>query len=372
MNNSVNGMSKVNSHNEWSELKEVIVGDGFPSSLPVLDYSFRLFFHDNLRQYRDYQFGDQFVTERHVEEHHEDLEKFVSVLKGLGVVVKRPKVPEKIHPIKTPAWNSTIHPALNVRDMAMIVGDTIIESSPSQRYRYFENMMMSHLFLEYFKSGHNWIQSPKPIMTDMSFDMSYIDESTGEAGYYDKFRSTESYLDCGHEIMFDAANCVRMGAHIMMNVSNENQHLGAEWLRRTLGDRYTVWEVALTDSHIDSTFLPLRPGLALVMKPDMIDKLPKPIQSWDLIYVPMRDRSTEEKASQDLRLASPRIELNVLSVNENTIICHPQYQQTLNDKLSKYKIDAIGSPIRHCEIFSGAHHCTTLDVCRDSIYEDYF
>jgi glycine amidinotransferase len=362
----------VNSHNEWDQLTEVIVGDGFSSKLPVLDYSFRLFFHDNLWELRDYQFGDEFVTKRHVEEHAEDLDKFVTLLKSLNVEVKRPKVPKKIHKVSTPAWSSTIHPALNVRDMAMIVGDTIIESPPSQRYRYFENQLLSHLFLEYFKQGAKWIHAPKPVMTDNSFDMSYIDDVTGETGYYDKFKSDDHYLDCGHEIMFDAANCIRMGAHILMNVSNENQWLGAKWLQQAVGDKYTVWPVPLTDSHIDSTILPLRPGLAIVMKPDIKDKLPKPLQSWDLIYIPMRNRSLADFEAQNLKLASPRIELNVLSVSPELIICHPQYESELNNRLKKYKIEAIGSPFRHCEIFSGAHHCTTLDVNRKSKYENYF
>ncbi len=33
----------VNSHNEWDQLEEVIVGDGFPTSIPALDFSFKLF-----------------------------------------------------------------------------------------------------------------------------------------------------------------------------------------------------------------------------------------------------------------------------------------------------------------------------------------
>ena len=365
-------MSVVNSHNEWDPLEEVIIGDGFPESIPILDYTFRLFFHDNLWESRDYQFGDDFVNKRHVKEHREDIEAFVNLLISLGVTVKRPKLPKKIDKIKTPVWDSTIHPALNVRDMAMVVGDTIIESPPTLRYRYFENQLMSHLFLEYFKSGCKWIQSPKPIMTDNSFDLSYVDETTGGKQYYENIKGRDHYLDCGHEIMFDAANCVRMGRHILMNVSNENQRLGAKWLQSTLGDDYVVWPAPITDSHIDSSFLPLRPGLGLIMRPIVKDLLPEPLQDWDLIYIPMRDRGMDEYNQQGLRLASPRIELNVLSINPETIICHPQYEDILNRELKKYKIRAIGSPFRHCEIFSGAHHCTSLDIRRSGVKEDYF
>lgn len=365
-------MSLVNSHNEWDPLEEVVIGDGFPETIPVLDYTFRLFFHDNLWDKKDYQFGEDFVNKRHVKEHREDIESFVDLLTSMGVVVRRPKVPKKIGKVKTPVWDSTIHPALNVRDMAMVVGDTIIESPPTLRYRYFENQLLSHLFLEYFKSGCRWIQSPKPIMTDNSFDLSYVDETTGGKQYYEELKTRPHYLDCGHEIMFDAANCVRMGRHILMNVSNENQRLGANWLQSALGSEYVVWQAPITDSHIDSSFLPLRPGLGLIMRPIVKELLPEPLQKWDLVYIPMRNRDPGEYSKQSLRLASPRIELNVLSITPDTIICHPQYVDVLNSALKKYKIEAIGSPFRHCEIFSGAHHCTSLDVRRDSKLEDYF
>lgn len=363
---------QVSSHNEWDPLEEVIIGDGFPEELPMLDFSFKVFFSDNLNEGFDYKHGDEAVCKRHVQEHAEDLDKFVELLKSLGVTVKRPKVPKRLYKIKTPCWSSTIHPALNVRDMCMVVGDTIIETPPTLRYRYFENQLLSHIFLEYFKSGAKWIQAPKPIMTDRSFDLSYVEESTGEEISFESMRSLPHHLDHEQEIMFDAANCVRMGTHILMNVSNNNQKLGARWLQDTLGDKYTVWTSGITDSHIDSSFLPLRPGVALIMRPIVKELLPKPLQSWDLIHIPMRDRTEDELNKQGIKLASPRIELNVLSVSPELIICHPEYEKTLNEHLKKYKIEAIGTPFRHCEIFSGAHHCTSLDVRRKGQLENYF
>ena len=86
----------------------------------------------------------------------------------------------------------------------------------------------------------------------------------------------------------------------------------------------------------------------------------------------MRDRTEDELNKQGIKLASPRIELNVLSVSPELIICHPEYEKTLNEHLKKYKIEAIGTPFRHCEIFSGAHHCTSLDVRRKGQLENYF
>ena len=86
----------------------------------------------------------------------------------------------------------------------------------------------------------------------------------------------------------------------------------------------------------------------------------------------MRERSQEEKNKQGIALASPRIELNVFSISPEVILCHTQYEEILNKKLKKYNIEAIGTPFRHCEIFSGAHHCTTVDIRRKSKLENYF
>jgi hypothetical protein len=100
--------------------------------------------------------------------------------------------------------------------------------------------------------------------------------------------------------------------------------------------------------------------------------LPVELQSWDLVHIPTRHRSQSEKEAQGIKLASPRIELNVLSISPELIICHSQYEAELNKVLAKYGITAMGTPFRHCEIFAGAHHCTTLDVRRKSKYENYF
>jgi glycine amidinotransferase len=208
-------------------------------------------------------------------------------------------------------------------------------------------------------------------MTDSSFDLSYFRANKDAYNEYKELIKSNP-LDCGYEIMFDAANIMRLGNHILFNASTENARLGAKWLRSHLSNEYTIWEINIADSHIDSSFLPLRPGLALITREDFWNKLPAPLQKWDKIYIPQRDRSHEEFKAQGIRLASPRIELNLFSVSPELVICHPEYEKELNKKLKPYGITAIGSRMRHCEIFAGAHHCTTLDIRRKSILENYF
>lgn len=366
--------SPVCSHNEWDPLEEVIVGDGFPEEMPMLDFSFQHFFHDNIFGKQIYsEMCHMCITKRHVAEHNEDIENFASLLSSHGITVKRPKIPTKYKNTKTLAWTSSNYPALNVRDLTMVIGDEIIEVSSSSRWRYFENDYMKHLFLDYFKRGAKWTQSPKPIITDNSFDMSYVYRTPGAEEHYNSLRTKHAHpLDCGIEIMYDAANCMRLGKHILFNASTDHDRLGAQWLQRHLGDKYKVWVVEIADSHIDSIFLPLRPGLAIVTDINVIGKLPTPLQQWDFVHVPIIERSSEHMKKQNIRLASPKIWVNVLSIDPNTVICHTEYYQQLTEKLKRYKINVVPSQIRHCEIFGGGHHCTTLDIRRSGSLVDYF
>ena len=354
----------VNSNNEWDTLEEVIVGRGVPSELPTIEFTFKLFFHDNIYG-TDYGDGtNACITKRHINEHNEDVENFAALLQSHNIIVKRPKLPEKIYKVKTPYWESVVHPALNVRDQAMIIGDTIVETPPTCRWRYFENDFMKHLFLDYFNEGANWIQAPKPLMLDESFDLNYVEKVSRAKKHYESLKDHKHHhMACGPEIMFDAANCMRLDEYILVNCSNENQWLGAKWLQKTFTDR-TILPVDITDSHIDSSVLFIKPGLGIITKPGIKDKLPRELRNWEFIHIPMRSQSDEDYAKQGIKLASPKIELNIFSIDPKTIICHPEYRTVLHGALALHDIEVIPCPMRHCEIFSGAHHCITLDVRR--------
>jgi len=361
-------MNIVNSHNEWDKLKEVIVGNGLPENIPCDDLTFKLFFHDNIYGVKESYFADRWkVNKKIIEEHNIDLEEFVLLLKQLNVEVKRPKLPEKINKTQTLCWKSTNYPALNVRDLTMIVGDQIIETPISARWRQFENDYMKHLFLDYFKSGAKWISAPRPLVTDNSYDFDRVYKSSGAREYYENLKQKYSHpLDCGIEIMFDAANCMRLGNKILFNAPTKHEKLGAKWLQQILGDSYEVWVVEITDHHIDSVFLPLRPGLALITL-DIVDLLPEQLRKWDFIKV-----SVDLNPTSYIPLASEKIYCNVLSVSPDVIICLPEYQKILKGELKKYNIEVIPNQIRYSRLFGGGHHCLTLDIRRESKLENYF
>lgn len=370
----------VNSHNEWDTLEEVIVGDGFPSSLPALDFTFQMFFHDNLHGQEDrgaYRDKDSLINKKYVEEMSEDVEGFVGLLRSLGIKVVRPKAPQNVKDTKTPNWKSTNYHPLNVRDLTMIVGNEIIETPPDTRFRFFENDYLKHLFMDYFKRGAKWTVAPRPLILDSSFDMSWVlrkDWDNSIRNWYEKLMETPDELNYGFEMMFDAANCLRFGKDILFNSVTKNHELGVQWLQRNLGNDYRVHSVEVCDSHIDSTIIPLRPGLLLVDWAHFrdINQLPEPLRKWDIISAPENPNRVREYGGKDLILASTSIDINVLSIDQNTVICHDEYWSLLQPKLKPYGITAIPCRLRHSEIFSGAFHCLTLDVRRDSKLENYF
>ena len=354
----------VNTHNEWDPLTEVVIGNGIPSDLPCNDLTFKLFFHDNLFNNDFFRLNKNkkySISKQIIHEHNNDIDQFAKLLIDLNIKVHRPRVPTHIENISCRTWASQCHPALNCRDLCLTIGNKIIETPVSCRWRYYETDYMKHIFHECFLNGSQWISAPRPLIHEKSFDLSDHERECIN-------RPTEEhYLDYGIEIMFDAANCLKLGNHVLMNVSNENQRLGLKWLKSLLGPKYTIWDVNIAGNHIDSTFLPIRPGLAVIMKPDIIDKLPVELQSWDLIYIP-----TTSQKSDNIHLASPKIMLNFLSISPDCVICNPEYASILQRRLKPHGVEVIAQSIRHSRLFSGGHHCVSLDINRTGCLENYF
>ncbi|MCW5849353.1 MAG: glycine amidinotransferase [Anaerolineae bacterium] len=377
----------VNSYDEWSPLTEVLVGSPINYTEHELELSFKLFFHDvaySAFYYPTYgsngsspngasSHATRHLRQRYVEELTEDVEELVTTLQGLGVKVHRPITLNQPIPFKTPYWEAHGIPALNVRDQAIIFGDEIIETPPQVRARYFENDLLKPVFYHYFHAGSKWTVMPRPIMTDRSFDTSYVSgQHTPAIQAVDETRA--SPFDVGFEMMFDAAQCIRFGKHILVNVATENHVLGLRWLEQHLGDRFTFHKLyRFADNHIDSLILPLRPGTLLLRNPSVVDKLPAPLQKWDKIYAP---EPTEyifpHYENDDLILTTKYIDLNVLSVDEKTVIVNSLFPELIKT-LEHHGFTAVPVRHRHRRLFGGGFHCFTLDTVRaGSAAEDYF
>ncbi|MEY9877100.1 glycine amidinotransferase [Streptacidiphilus sp. MAP12-33] len=383
---------QLNSFDEWSPLREVVVGSALNYSSHERELSFELFFHDNIAgdngagrsewYYPRLEARDAApsaggtrvpVKERYVAELNEDLQGLADALTSLGVTVHRPT---DVHPttttVRTPAWSASVVPPLNLRDNTLIAGDEIIETSPMIRSRYFETQLLKPVFQEYFRRGARWSTMPRPLMTDASFDLSYARSSTAGGPTEPIEDPQPSRYDVGQEMLFDAAQCLRLGRDIVANIATHNHALGVDWLERHLEGRFRIHRVhGLSDSHIDSMVLALRPGTLLVRSQAVVDMLPKSLRSWDAIIAPPPDQdSFPTYEDDDLVLTSPFIDLNVLSVGPDTVLVNESYPELMRT-LERHGFTVVPVRHRHRRLFGGGFHCFTLDTVREGGAEDY-
>lgn len=376
---------KLNSFDEWSQLREVIVGSAQNYTSHERELSFDLFFHDNIARTEWYypRLGAPGagtdkkqvqlpIKQRYVEELNEDIEGIVSALESLSVKVLRPMDLNKdTTQVQTPAWSAAVVPPLNVRDIALIAGDEIIETAPMIRARYFETQFLKPVFAKYFERGARWSLMPRPWMTDASFDLSYA--NSGAGGPTEPIEDPQpTPYDVGFEMMFDGAQCVRLGRDIVANISTANHAMAVDWLERHLAGRFQIHRVyKLSDSHIDSMLLALRPGTLLVRSKEVANFLPEELRKWDMIVAPLPKENNFPKYDEtDLVLTSPYIDLNVFSVSPDTVLVNDACPELIHT-LEQHKFTVVPVRHRHRRLFGGGFHCFTLDTVRDGGPENY-
>ena len=126
------------------------------------------------------------------------------------------------------------------------------------------------------------------------------------------------------------------------------------------------------DNHIDSLMLPLRPGLLLMRNPEVADRLPRPLQAWDRIYAPVPvEQNFPQYGDDDVIISSPYIDMNVLSVNESTVVVNSLSPELIRE-FERHRFTVIPVRHRHRRLFGGGFHCFTIDTVRTGDCEDYF
>jgi glycine amidinotransferase len=379
---------QLHSYDDFTPLREIIVGSAENYLSHDRDVTFELFHYDNLAGLgtelaypRLIAAGGSGVAEswkikqRYAEELHEDVETLAATIAALGVTVVRPMpLPPNAAPIAGLGWQAAPTPALNVRDNTLILGDEIIETPPAIRSRYLETRLLARLFHSYFTAGARWTTMPRPLLTDMSFDLSYA-RATASAlvGPTEPIGDPQpSPYDVGLELMMDAAQVLRLGRDLLVNVAHENHRMAVDWLERHLEGRYRIHRVnRMTDNHIDSMLLALKPGVFLARNEGVRDLLPEALQSWKfLIPPPPSAGDFPVYDDDDLVLTSPYIDLNVLSIDEDTVLVNEDCTG-VRKMLEAEGFTVIPVRHRHRRLFGGGFHCFTLDTHRTGGCEDY-
>ena len=345
-------MSLVHVHNEWDPLEEIVIGTARGARVPTAGADLLAI------EFSDYGSLDRIpsgpLPEWLIEQTEMELARLCQELAALGVVVRRPQLRDIAAHIATPDWRSDSLYDYCPRDVLLTIGTTVIETPMVLRSRFLETFAYRNLLLQYFDSGARWIAAPKPRLTDAMYDL-----------VAPKGRRLQN-----HEPTFDAANVLRFGTDILYLVSDSGNERGWQWLQSVLGGGYTVHPCRdlYASTHVDSTIVPLQPGLVL-LNPERVneDNLPAFLSGWDRIYAPeMNDVGYFGEHAR----ASVWIGMNLLVIRPGLVIADDR-QPALIRALEARGIDVLPLRLSHARTLGGGFHCVSLDIRRRGALETY-
>ena len=323
-------------HNDWAPLEEIIVGTAKGYRIPPLS---RSFVKSQFPEYNEDDIPVGSYPDWVIEEAEEDLEILSETLRSLDIVVHRPDLTyADLHD----NWHY-----YSPRDCTLIVGDTIIETPSPIINRQYETWGYRKIFNSLYESGYKWIKAPTPIL----FDESFKEDARGVPSLNN------------HEILFEAANCVRVNDDILFQVSNTGNERGARWLQDVLVDKKVhLCKNLYSYAHLDSTIIPLREGLVMYNASRVNeDNEPELFKSWDKIWI---DECYSAAPRTNLPWgASEWIGMNMLSINPMLAVVDKKQEQIIK-KLEEHRISVIPLELRHDRLLAGGFHCVTLDLRR--------
>ena len=354
----------VNSNTSFGKLKEVIVGDELQLPKRSIDLTFKYFYKEALGQgLYNSAISEYKINEEILQKRIEQLDGLAKTLESLGIEVYRPEPLKQIKQIQTPFFKSEASPASNVRDLTLVYKDKIIETPCFIRNRYFENMLLSKIFKEKSK-GSQWIKAPLTTLSEMAMDL-------------EDWREDRDFqhVDARYEMAIDAAQFLRIGRDVIVNVSTFNHWLGLEWVKSFYPES-DFHAVKWCDNHIDGAIASLRPSVFLLsptVTNEQFKQLPSQIQKCKFIVPDDSNKSFDAKGLTDveIQLASSRgMDLNVLSIDEQTVLVNKRAVNVIR-ALEKEHFIVVPIELDNGELFGGGIHCSTLDLVREDEYARY-
>ena len=363
----------VNSWNEWDPLKHVIVGRADGTMVQAPEIAVRRSWPEH-----GYPLGKYGPYPKEMEEKaNEQLDNFAKILESRGIRVDRPTPLDFSQPVQTPDWKQgSMFGCMPPRDLLLTVGNEILEATMSYRSRWFEYLCYRPLLEKYFKEDPNfrYEAAPKPRLTEDSYKKDFWEEwdSLTLEQKYERAERADWILS-EKEPLFDAADVVRCGKDLFVQKSMVTNEAGISWLRRHFPNHriHKVWYRELTPWHMDSTLIPLRPGLVLFnpvrtpLEPRQRELFEK--NDWEILEAP----KSVLKEKRPMTFCSIWLNMNILVLDPKTV-CVEASETPMIELLDKHGFEVIPVPFYEVSPFGGGLHCATADVYREGTLEDYF
>jgi scyllo-inosamine-4-phosphate amidinotransferase 1 len=304
-------MGMINSYNEWSPLKRIVVGSATDANWPVNDPVFAK--ESEKTTWKETPVPRGPVSQRIIDEANEDLDTLATTLIGLGVEVLRPD-----------PLNFQTHDGMYnycPRDRLLVYGNSIV--NPAMMYP----------------------------CRDM--ELQCYHDIVDEAEHYHFMPRNEGFV-------LDAANVCRLGDRMLFLESASGNRKAYNWLCEVFPDVKIELCNFYAGVHIDSTIVPLREGLVLLNSSRVnFDTVPQVFDGWHKIWV----NEVVAQGFHEYPYASKWIAMNMLVVDPHTVICD-RNQTELIRTLQSYQFEVIPLELRHSRTLGGGFHCVTLDLER--------
>ncbi len=364
----------VKSWNEWDPLKHVILGRADGSMIQAPEIAVQRDWPEDgypLGKYGPY-------PQEMIDMANEELDNCAKILEGRGIRVDRSTPIDFSQEVQTPDWKQgTMFGCTPCRDLLLTVGHEILEATMSYRSRWFEYLCFRPLFEHYFREDPNFRfeAAPKPRLTEETYkskDWWSEWNSLSEEEQWDRAERGD-WIISEKEPLFDAADVVRYGRDLFVQKSMVTNNAGVDWLRCHFPNHriHKVGRRELLPWHMDTTLVPVRPGLA-IMNPERIPLDKKELElfaknDWEIVQAPKA--LLKQKAPYDF--CSWWLSMNTLVLDPKTICVEASEISTM-EMFDKYGFEVVPVPFYKVSPFGGGLHCCTADVYREGTCGDYF
>jgi glycine amidinotransferase len=369
---ATNKKTVVNSWNEWDPLKHIIVGRPDGTMIQAPELAIQRDWPDDgfpLGSYGPY-------PEEMLEKAKAEMNNFTEVLESKGVRVDRPTPLDFTQTVQTPDWvQESMFGCMPPRDLLLTVGNEILEATMSYRSRWYEYICYRPLLEQYFHEDPNFRHeaAPKPRLTQRTYKENFY-ENWNSLSKEEQYAAadTSDWIITQVEPLFDAADVVRFGKDLFVQNSMVTNDAGIDWLRRHFPDHrvHTVKFKETLPWHMDTTIVPIRPGLVLFnpVRTPLVEEQRKLFEAndWEIVEAP----KSVLKEKMPMCFCSIWLNMNVLVIDPNTV-CVEASETPMLELLDKYGIEVIPVPFYNVASLGGGLHCGTADVYREGTLEDY-
>ncbi|MCP3757014.1 amidinotransferase [Streptomyces sp. TBY4] len=336
-------MAVVEACDEWSALREVVVGTAFGAMFPDED---RRMIEATMpvEHWDEFRPGHPFpvwITEAAEQE----LQTLAELLESMGCRVHRPQ--------RVPWEGLGGYCATMPRDSLLVMGDRVIEAPMAWRSRQHELLAYWPLIQKWRQAGARWLPA------DVDLGMDLLDAGPREPG--------PRWVIGEGRPAWDAADFLRLGPRTVVGqLSHVTNRSGVDHLRARLGPDIRVHLLQPDDPHamhIDATLCPLREGLALY-NPDRIAPEAMrgtPLDGWELVPAP---RPEPNAGPPPRYMTSAWVSINLLVVDDRHVLVEAE-DEKLQTLLTSLGFTPLPSPFRNVQALGGSFHCATLDIRRD-------